>query len=108
MKRRRDATRIIYEILSLAESGVSKTHAVYQANLNFRLMAEYLSFLLEGGYLHEIPNGSSRRTFKLTGKGARLLSLLDVLEKEVGAFRPALKWPVRKPNGDRSQPKGLN
>jgi len=93
VKRRRDATRIIYELLRVSKHGVSKTRAVYQTNLNFHLMREYLSFLLGQGYLQRIPNGSAHDTFKLTSKGVRLLKLLDELEREVKVFRPPTEWP---------------
>src|SRR2546428_3227091 len=87
LKRRRDATRIMYEILLLSKSGVSKTRAVQRTNLNFHLMNEYLSFLLAGEYLQRIRNGDSSSTLSLTPKGTRLLTLLDQFEEELEAFR---------------------
>src|SRR5438309_139133 len=78
-KRRRDSTRIIYEILLASKNGVSKTRAVYASNLNFRLIEDYLAFLLKMKYLERTPNGSSHDELRLTDKGARLLGLLDQL-----------------------------
>jgi len=77
----------MYEILLSAKEGVSKTRAVYLTNLNFHLMEEYWSFLLEKEYLQRVPNGSGSNVFKLTGKGGHLLDLLVQLEEEVKAFR---------------------
>jgi predicted transcriptional regulator len=87
LKRRRDATRIIYEILLQAEEGVSKTRAVYQTNVNFRLIREYLSFLVGDGFLRIATNGEGVKMFTLTGKGNGLLELLVRLERELKAFR---------------------
>src|SRR5437667_6802107 len=86
-KRRRDSTRIIYEILLASKNGVSKTKVVYASNLNFRLIEDYLSFLLRMKYLARTPSGTSHGELKLTEKGARLLGLLDQLEKEIKPFR---------------------
>src|SRR5207245_4726487 len=86
-KRRRDSTRIIYEILLASKNGVSKTRAVYASNLNFRLIEDYLAFLLKMKYLERTRSGSSHDELRLTDKGARLLGLLDQLEKEIKSFR---------------------
>jgi len=86
-KRRRDSTRIIYEILLASKNGVSKTRAVYASNLNFRLIEDYLAFLLKMNYLERTPSGSSHDELRLTDKGARLLGLLDQLDKEIKPFR---------------------
>jgi predicted transcriptional regulator len=86
-KRRRDSTQIIYEILLASKGGISKTKAVQRSNLNFHLMNEYLSFLLDRNYLERMPLGSSHDKLKLTHKGERLLDLLNELEREIKAFR---------------------
>jgi len=86
-KRRRDSTRIIYEILLASKNGVSKTRAVHASNLNFRLIEDYLPFLLKNKYLERTPNGYSHDELRLTDKGTRFLGLLDQLEKEIKPFR---------------------
>jgi tetratricopeptide (TPR) repeat protein len=86
-RRRRDSTRIIYEILLASKDGASKTRVVQKSNLNFNLMREYLSFLLDRKYLEKMPGGSFYDKLKLTDKGARLLDLLNQLEGEIKAFR---------------------
>jgi predicted transcriptional regulator len=98
-KRRRDSTRIIYEILLASRSGVSKTRAVHESNLNFHLMKEYLAFLLDKKYLEWTPNGPSFDKLTLTDKGTRLLGLLDQLEGEIKAFRT---FGFRRESSDRS------
>jgi tetratricopeptide (TPR) repeat protein len=85
--KRRDSTRIIYEILLASRDGISKTRVIQKSNLNFKLMRQYLSFLLDKKYLERMPDKSSYDRLKLTDKGARLLDLLNQLEGEIKAFR---------------------
>src|SRR5712664_1267424 len=86
-KRRRDSTRILYEILLSSKNGVSKTKAVHASNLNFRLIEDYLAFLLKMKYLQRTPNRSSHDELRLTDKGTRLLGILEQLEEEIKPFR---------------------
>src|SRR5260370_13518848 len=45
IERRRDATRVIYEILSVGEMGASKTNIIFKVNLNHKLAERYTIFL---------------------------------------------------------------
>lgn len=85
MKKRRDSVRILFEILLLSEQGTSKTQAVHKANLNFRLIESYLTFLKSHDYL--VNDSTGRGQLKLTQKGNHLLALLSDLEKELTGFR---------------------
>ena len=89
LKKRRDATRVIHDILLLADSGVVKTQIVYQANLNFTLAKSYLDFLVSKGYLVFYNTDTDDLThYSLTEKGQRLLKMLSDLEVELaGLFR---------------------
>src|SRR5207302_2371034 len=84
LKKRRDSVRILFEILLLSEHGISKTQAVHKANLNFRLIDNYLFFLKSHDYLAN--DLTSRGQLKLTQKGNRLLALLSDLERELTGF----------------------
>lgn len=42
---RRSKLIIINDILGVAEHGANKTRIVYRANLNFRILKDYLTFL---------------------------------------------------------------
>jgi tetratricopeptide (TPR) repeat protein len=97
-RKRRDSTRIIYEILLASKDGVSKTRVIQKSNLNFKLMREYLSFLLDRKYLERMPGRSSYDKLKLTDKGGRLLDLLNQLEGEIKAFRT---FQLRSEESDR-------
>lgn len=100
MKHRRDATRVIHDILSLASGGLSKTRIVYRANLNFKLAELYLDFLLAKGYVaHGHSLGETAHGYELTDDGERLLQLLQQVESELDGLFP--RDPV--PNGSLHQ-----
>lgn len=52
---RRSRIDIIAEILRTAINGSQKTKLVYETNINFTLLKEYLPFLFENGFI-EIYN----------------------------------------------------
>jgi predicted transcriptional regulator len=84
LKKRRDATRLIYDMLTLVRGGSAKTHVVYKANLNFRLAKRYFEFLTSNGYVTlQNPLKSARGPYRLTDKGEKLLALLRQVEKEL-------------------------
>ena len=63
LSQRRDATRVIYDILSLARNRISKTQIVSRANLNFQLTGRYIRFLLAKGLIKEnLPAEASLHT----------------------------------------------
>ncbi len=47
ISRRRSSPEIVAEILKLGKKGARKTRIVYSANLNFKMLAEYLARLEE-------------------------------------------------------------
>ena len=49
--KRRNSFQIMSEILQIAEKGTNKTHIVYGANLNFKLLDQYLVELEEDGLI---------------------------------------------------------
>ena len=88
LSQRRDATRVIYDILSLARNRISKTQIVSRANLNFQLTGRYIRFLLAKGLIKE--NFASRGfiAYDLTDRGEHLRSLLNSVEDEL--FAPVI------------------
>ncbi|MDH5689739.1 MAG: winged helix-turn-helix domain-containing protein [Candidatus Bathyarchaeota archaeon] len=71
MARRRSNVDIIADILRIARKGAKKTRIVYGANLNFKLLNEYLERLEEAGL---ITNDSEKRgMLKTTDKGRKYL-----------------------------------
>jgi predicted transcriptional regulator len=83
---RRDATKIIYEILSLGIDGASKTHIIYRANLSYQLAERYIFFLVKKGLLREGTDSDGFTKYWITERGVRLLRLLRDVERELGDF----------------------
>ena len=82
---RRDATRVIFEILILSKSGPSKTHIIFKANLSFRLAEKYVHFLVEKKLLREEELRGPTHYF-LTERGERFLRHLEEVEKQLADF----------------------
>lgn len=74
---RRSEIEIIGKILSLSQNGARKTKILYQANLSYSTLREYLFFLLEKQLLEEkiIKNNGSRelKVYHTTTYGNELL-----------------------------------
>jgi len=82
MQHRRSSIEVIADILRLGEAG--KTEIMYSANMSFRQLQKYLSFLLQLGLITKVEVGNPIITYRVTKKGLRLLrnidSILEVLE----------------------------
>ncbi len=79
MPSKRSRDQIITQILALCqEDGASKTRIVYQVNLNFKTVKEYLDLLLEKGLIEAISGGHI--TYKTTEKGERALEFHRAVE----------------------------
>lgn len=83
-RKRRDATKVIYEILSLGVYGASKTHIIYKVNLSFQLAERYIVFLTAKGLLDKETGSEGITRYVLTARGERLLQSLREVEKELG------------------------
>ena len=79
---RRDATRVIYDILTQGSRGASKTQIIFRANLSHKLAEKYTIFLVKKGLL-EIRTSLEGKRYLLTSKGERLLRLLQEIEREL-------------------------
>jgi len=62
--KRRNSFEIIADILIIAKNGAKKTKIVYEGNLNFKLVNEYLRDLRKKGLIRKVG-----RKFKTTTKG---------------------------------------
>jgi predicted transcriptional regulator len=82
---RRDATRIIFEILSLSSGGASKTRIIRKLGLNFPIAMKYIKFLTERDHLQLVLFDGVLK-YVLTNSGEILLSYLLAIEKELDAF----------------------
>ena len=77
--KRRNNFQIFSEILQIAEKGANKTHIVYGANLNFKLLDQYLEKLEEDGLIttHVEP----RNKIKTTEKGLLFIQKYQTLHQ---------------------------
>ncbi|PXF53950.1 MAG: transcriptional regulator [Candidatus Methanophagaceae archaeon] len=75
-KERRDKFEIIADVLSIARKGARKTQIVYNANLNFKIVSEYLSFLEAKGFI-----GNTGRNYTTTEKGEKFLRIYKEMEE---------------------------
>ena len=75
--KRRSEIQIIGEILDLSKNGAKKTEILYQNNMSFSQLQDYLSYLIEKDIIEEIivtnDNGTVSKTFINTEKGNDLL-----------------------------------
>ena len=88
LNKRRDATRVIHDILMLGRTGASKTQVISKANLSFRLADRYISFLLSRGHLRLGLDYRGVRRYTLTSKGERLLGFLTEIQRELEELFP--------------------
>ncbi len=75
--KRRSEIQIIGEILDLSKNGAKKTEILYQNNMSFSQLQDYLSYLIERDIIEEIivtnDSGTVNKTFINTEKGNNLL-----------------------------------
>ena len=86
-RKRRDRLYIMAEILGVAREGTLKTQIMYQANLSFAQLNEYLALLLKLNLLETVV-AADRNIYKTTEKGLRYLEsykeIRELLRKENG------------------------
>ncbi len=79
-RRRRDHTRIIHDILTLAKGSgeIGITKIIYKCNLNYRSALRAVNELLEGKLLEIGDSSGAKQKYQITNEG---LNLLDELKK---------------------------
>ena len=75
---RRSEMEIIREILSLSVDGAKKTQILYQTNLSYAQVQNYLSFLLDKKLL-EKQEGNPFVFYGTTQRGKMLLKSIDAV-----------------------------
>ncbi len=79
----RSTIEIVSDVLDVANGGASKIQIMYRAVLSHKQMKEYVSFLIERGFLayDNITNKHKKaQVFKTTEKGLRFLETYHVLD----------------------------
>ena len=77
---RRDRLSILVEILSIARKSTPKTKIMYQANMSFASINEYLGYLLQNHMISK-ESHSLRTLYKCTQKGTEVLSLYNQMNE---------------------------
>ena len=82
---------IIAEMLSTicntGNEGANKTSIMYKSYLSYAQLKEYLSFMVEKGFVEEIPrqfSGNEKFVYRTTEKGLRLLQVSQEIESLIG------------------------
>ena len=78
MTKKRSEMEMAADILQVAKNGAKKSHIVYKANLNFKIMNEYLNHLITSGLITG-PEGKNR-IFRTTDKGIDYLNHFEDLK----------------------------
>jgi predicted transcriptional regulator len=99
-RKRRDATKLVYEMLSVCKDPTSKKRLAYRTNLSSSLCRSYLTFLQSRELLRVAKGSRGQALFQISDSGKLLLSQLEQVEKEL-AF-------LFVPEGIRSQPNHSN
>ena len=76
MKRKRDRLEVIHDILKIIRhynNSIKPTPLLRYSNLSSQSFSEYLSELLEKGFIKEIIDEKGRKFFTLTDKGFEYL-----------------------------------
>ena len=68
----RNRLEIIADILEIAKEGQMKTRILYDGNLNFSQLNEYLVFMIKIGFL-EVNKDNEKRSYRTTNRGFKYL-----------------------------------
>jgi predicted transcriptional regulator len=79
MSQKRSNLEISADILKVAIGGAKKSHLVYQANLNFAIIKDYLENLSRSGLLATPANGS--KLYTTTDKGIAFVNYVKGLKQ---------------------------
>ena len=80
---RRDCHEIIAEILETARGGAIKTHIMYKAKLSYVQLNDYLSLLVEKGFLENLTilrNRQIKHVLKTSEQGEQFLENFRLLD----------------------------
>jgi predicted transcriptional regulator len=79
MSRKRSTLEVSADILKVAIGGAKKSHIVYQANLNFAIIKEYLDNLSNSGLLATPATDS--KLYTTTDKGIAFVNYMNGLKQ---------------------------
>jgi predicted transcriptional regulator len=82
---RRSPMEMVCDILAVVSQGPTKpTHILYKANMSWKVLTSYLSYLTRSGMVEkEDEEGGKRSTYRLTLKGRQILKLYQGLRESL-------------------------
>ena len=78
MGKKRSDIEILADILKVANDGAKKSHIVYKANLNFKIVRNYLNILKNSGLITG-PEGRSN-LYQTTEKGVEYINHFETFK----------------------------
>ena len=78
MGKKRSDIEILADILKVANDGAKKSHIVYKANLNFKIVRNYLNILKNSGLIAG-PEGRSN-LYQTTEKGVEYINHFETFK----------------------------
>ncbi len=88
MNKKRNRLEIIKDILEVIKSKNGKikpTHILYKSNLSYQMMEEYLSELIEKGFIIE-SRTKTGKTYSITEKGFNYLNKYSLIADFTDSF----------------------
>ncbi len=89
MTRKRERIEIIHDILKAVQDrrgNARPTHILYRSNLSSQMLREYLSDLIDKGFIEEETDKKDNRSYALTVKGHSYLEDFDVIRSFIESY----------------------
>ncbi len=86
---KRDKLRVIYDLLKIIKdhhNSIKPTPLLRYSNLSSQRFPEYISELLEKGFIKEILDKNSRKFYTLTDKGFEYLAKYETIAGFISDF----------------------
>jgi len=88
MTKKRNKLEVVHDILEVIRSKngrIKPTHIMYKSNLSHQMMEEYLTELIEKGFITEV-NGNNGKVYRITEKGLEYLNKFKFIIEFTNTF----------------------
>ena len=89
MAKKRERLELIHDILITVRdnrNSIKPTRLLQMSNLSSQMFKDYISEMLDKGFIMEVEGKKKRKTFSLTEKGFRFLEKYQVIQKLIDDF----------------------
>lgn len=89
MNRKRERLEIIHDILkALKDKGgnLKPTHILYKSNLSHQMLTEYLTDLIEKGFINEEEDPKKNKSYSICDKGLNFLSDFKIIKNFMESY----------------------